>query len=108
MRMPCRSCVKCGATLQNSEILAAGPFDCPHCHTKLQAPNSYGGWIGLCTLLFSAGIFYMIGLHGLGLAVAIILSWLPIQYVALNSIRLLIPPRIEIYLPRENKLNLRD
>jgi hypothetical protein len=45
MKRP-QNCVKCGATLTTKEILAAGPFPCPTCHTQLQAAESYGVWVG--------------------------------------------------------------
>jgi len=107
MKIPIRSCVQCGAPLRTEDILAAGPFPCPSCHTKLQAPNSYAGWIGLANLLISAAVSRVIGFSGLHLLYAVIVAWLPVQYLALSLVRYVIPPKIEIYLPKDASLNLR-
>lgn len=108
MKRPFRSCVACGGPLKSEEILAAGPFPCPTCHAQLQAPNSYGRWIGLGSLIFPAVVFWKLGFGGLHLLFAVLLSWLPIDYLALHLIKSVIPPKIEIYLPEDTTLRLRS
>lgn len=108
MNRQIRRCVKCGAPLTYQEIRAAGPFPCPICHAQLQAPNSYGHWITLGNLLFSAIVFLLLGLRGFHLFFAVLLVWLPVEYVALNMVKYSIPPKIELYLPKDATLRLRD
>ncbi len=100
MKHPIRLCVKCGALLKCQEILAAGPFPCPICHTQLQAPSSYGRWLGLGSLLLAVAGFLCLGFTSLRLVWAVLLSWFPIDYLALQFVKYVVPPRIEIALGR--------
>ena len=108
MKKPVRACVKCGTSLQYNQILAAGPFSCPVCHAQLQVPDAYALWIAVGNLLFSAVVFGTLGFRGLHLLYAILLVWLPIQYIAINFLNFVIPPKIEIYLPKNATLHLRS
>jgi hypothetical protein len=108
MKRPIRQCVKCGVVLRYDDILAAGPFSCPSCHTKLQAPDSYARWIGLGNLLFSTAVFRLLGFSDLHLLYSVMLAWLPVQYLAINLVKYAIPPKIEIYLPNDSTLRLGD
>src|ERR1019366_6293915 len=108
MMRSARRCVQCGAQLRPEDIPAAGPFPCPTCRTRLQAPNSYAGWIGLGCLLFPAAVLRAFGVGGLHLLITVLLLWLPIDYLALSFSRYVVPPKIQIYLPRDTALNLHD
>jgi hypothetical protein len=103
-----RSCIECGALLKCEDIRAAGPFPCPTCHRQLQAPASYGRWIALGSLLVPAVAFGALGFGGLHLLFAVLLSWLPIDCLALNLVKYAILPRIEIYAPNDTTLRLRN
>jgi len=112
--------VKCGARLKPREILTAGPFPCRNCHTQLQAPSSYGRWIGFGSLLLAVAVFFGLGFGGLHLLCAVLLSWFPIVYLAVQFVKYAVPPKIVIAVPRRPlrqvvreimgpaELNLRD
>lgn len=101
-------CVHCGVLLRPSDILPAGRFPCPACGGQLQASSSYGFWIALGNLLFSAAILSTVGVRGLRLLYGVLLAWIPVQYFAINFLKYLIPPRIELGLQKDTTLNLRD
>jgi hypothetical protein len=107
MKRP-QNCVKCGATLTTKEILAAGPFPCPTCHTQLQAAESYGVWVGYGSALVDGLVFWALGVRSLYLVLAVILAWFPTVYVVVMYIKHIIRPKIEIYLPKDATLRLRD
>jgi hypothetical protein len=108
MKWLARRCVNCGVLLETTQILAAGRFQCPGCHTWLQAPKSYAHKLGLGNLLFSVVLFRALGLTGLHLVYAVLLAWLPFQYVAANVVKYIIPPEIMIYGSKGTTLGLRD
>lgn len=100
--------VKCGATLTRKEILAAGPFPCPTCYTQLQAAESYGVWVGYGSALMNGLVFWVFGVRSLYLVLAVILAWFPTVCLAVSLVKYVIPPKIEIYLPKDATLRLRD
>lgn len=100
-------CPKCGAQIESSQVLAVGPFPCPHCQARIEAPESYGGWIGLGNLLISGGALWLCGSSGLHLVAATLLAWFPVQFVALRLVRYMVPPRLREYLPQDTTLRLR-
>jgi hypothetical protein len=108
MKSLLRSCVVCGNPLKYEEILSAGPFPCPTCNARLQAPKSYGRWIALGSLLLPAVVFWALGFGGLHLLYAILLTWFPVGYLALHLVKYVMPPKIEIYLPEDTRLRLRS
>jgi hypothetical protein len=103
-----QNCVKCGATLTPKEILAIGPFPCPTCHTQLQAPESYGAWVGYGSALVDGLVFWALGVRSLYLVLAVLLAWFPTVRLVFNFVKYVIPPKIEIYLPKDATLRLRD
>ena len=84
-----------------------GPFACPICDAKLQADESYGSFIALSNLILSAGVLYKAGFDGFRLLCALPVAWLVIEFVAINFLKYLIPPTIEIYLPKDCTLRIR-
>lgn len=107
MKFLTRSCPRCGAQLEIREILAAGPFPCSSCHAQLQAPESYVGWIGLGNVLALVSAFGLLGLRGLHLLGAVLVAWFPIQFVALGTVKYVLPPKVVEYLPQDSTLRLR-
>lgn len=103
-----QNCVKCGAALTPKEILGAGPFPCPTCHTQLQAAESYGVWVAYGSALVDGLLFWALGVRSLYLVLAVILAWFPTVCVVVIFIKYIIPPKIEIYLPKDATLRLRD
>ena len=108
MKRPVRRCVKCGVVLKYGDILAAGPFPCPSCQTRLQAPSSYGRWILLGSLIFSALVLRVLGLDGFHLLYATLLAWVVVNYLAIQLLKYAIPPKIDVYVPRDSTLRLGD
>jgi hypothetical protein len=104
MKRLLRSCVGCGSPLKCEEILSAGPFPCPACHTQLRAPKSYARWIALCSLLIPGVVFWALGFGGLHLISAVLLVWFPVGYLALHLVKYVMPPKIEIYLPEDTSV----
>jgi len=49
-----------------------------------------------------------LGLRGLDLLLAALVALVPVVYLASNLLKYVIPPRIEIYLPEDATLRLRD
>jgi hypothetical protein len=63
---------------------------------------------GWGSLLAPALVFAAIGLRGLYLVCAVLIAFVPVLYVTVNFLKYLIPPKIEIYLPKDATLRLRD
>jgi hypothetical protein len=101
-------CVKCGAVLEPKHIVAAGPFPCPVCHTQLQASSTYTQLLGWGSVVVPALVLASLGFRGIQLVCAVLIAFVPILYVAINFIKYLLPPRIEIYLPEDSTLRLRN
>ena len=101
-------CVHCGVLLRPSDIVSAGRFPCPACEGQLQASSSYGFWIALGNLFFLAAILSTVGVRGLRLLYVVLLAWIPVQYLAINFLKYLIPPRIELGPQKDTTLNLRE
>lgn len=113
-------CPKCGAALKPGQIVAAGPFPCPNCDTKLQASNRYGQWIAVGSLALSVVASLVLGFSGFHLFYAVILLLVVIDYLAIHLLKYAVPPKIEIAVPRTpyrqlvreimgpTELNLRD
>lgn len=113
-------CPNCEALLMPWEIRGAGTFSCPYCGTQLQATESYGHWISLGNVGLSTGIFLALGFRGFHLLYAVLLAWLPVEFIAINSLPWVVPPKIEIAKPQKplrdtlreingrTELNLRD
>lgn len=100
-------CPKCDAEIRSRDIRAAGPFSCPNCSSRLQAPEAYARWIGLGNVLVTGLAFRLLGFDHLHLLYAVLLDWFPVQVVALRVVRYAVPPRLREYLPRQATLRLR-
>lgn len=113
-------CPNCNASLRPWETRGAGNFPCPYCEIQLEAAESYGHWISFGNLALSTAIFFALGFKGLHLVYAVLLAWWPIEFIAVNSLPWLLPPKIQIARPRKRlrdtlrqirgrtELNLRD
>jgi hypothetical protein len=53
-------------------------------------------------------VFWALGVRSLYLVLAVILAWFPTVYVVVMYIKHIIRPKIEIYLPKDATLRLRD
>jgi hypothetical protein len=62
----------------------------------------YGG------LLFSGLVLIAFGFRGVHLFYGVLLTAVPVVYLGANFLKYLIPPGIELYLPDDNILQLRD
>ena len=100
-------CPKCGAQIESRHVFSAGPFPCPNCNARIEAPESYGRWIGLGSLLVSGAALWLCGFGGPHLVAAAILAWIPIQFVALRLVRYVVPPKLREHLPQDTTLRLR-
>jgi hypothetical protein len=106
--------------LEPAQIVAAGPFPCPNCGTKVQAPYSYGQWIAVGSLALSVVASLVLGFRGFHLLYAVLLLLVVIDYLAIHLLKYVVPPKIEIAVPRTplrqlvremmgpTELNLRD
>lgn len=101
-------CAKCGAALRPNQILSAGRFPCPACGVLLRASSSHGRWIAVGNPVFSALALLALGISGLHLIYGVILAWLPVQYFAINLLKYVIPPKIEVAISGDGILRLRD
>jgi hypothetical protein len=106
MRQP--RCTGCGTALAAKDIVAAGPFPCPVCQTQLQASGSYTQLIGWGSAFVSIIVLAALGFRGFRLLCAVLIAFVPVLYVATNFAKYLFPPRIEIYLPEDAALKLRN
>ena len=100
--------MKCGAELKPEHIVAAGPFPCPRCHVQLQASSTYTQLIGWGSAIVSGLVLAAFGLRGVRLVCAIFVVFVPVLYAATNFMKYVFPPRIEIYLPDDATLRLRN
>jgi hypothetical protein len=94
--------------LKPEHIVAAGPFPCTVCHTQLQAAGSYTQLIGWGSVLVPALVLAAVGLREVRLLVAVLVAFVPVLYVATNFTKYFFPPRIEIYLPEDATLRLKN
>ncbi len=74
----------------------------------LQAADYYAQLIGWGSVLFSVLVFAAAGLRGIALLCAVLVAFLPVLWVAANFVKYVLPPRIEIYVPEDASLRLRD
>ena len=103
-----RSCPECGAALTSRDILAAGPFPCPSCQVLLQAPDSYGYLTALGSISLATAALVTLGFRGLHLLYSVLVVLVPVVYMAINCVKYVILPKIEIYLPEDAVLHLRN
>ena len=115
-----RKCPNCEALLSPWEIRGAGSFVCPYCATRLEPAESYAYWIGLANVAASTGLLLALGFRGFHLLYAVLLAWLSVQFIAINLLPWVVPPKIEIAKPQKplrdtlreisgrTELNLRD
>jgi hypothetical protein len=108
MGRPIRNCVKCGATLTYDQIREAGPFPCPACNAQLQAPRYYGRLVVFGSILLATLAFAALGFRGFHLLYAVLAALVPVVFLAMNLVKYVIPPKIEIYLPEDATLYLRE
>jgi hypothetical protein len=80
-------CPKCGALLKATQIVAAGPFPCPNCNTKLQASSRYGEWIAVGSLALSIVASLVLGFRGFHLLYAVLPLLVVIDFLALNLLK---------------------
>jgi RNA polymerase subunit RPABC4/transcription elongation factor Spt4 len=113
---PTRACPKCHKPLRAANIAPAGSFECPHCRTRLQAPNSFGVSVAVASLISSVALSLGIGLRGVRLFSAAAILLVIIDFVAINVVKYVIPPKIQLASPSKSfrelvgrvELNLRD
>lgn len=113
---PTRACPKCHAILRAADIAPAGTFECPHCRTRLQAPNSFGVWVAAASLVSSVALSLGIGLRGVRLFSAAAILLLIIDVIAINLVKYVVPPKIQLATPPKSfrelvgpvQLKLRD
>ena len=94
--------------MRPKDILPAGPFLCPACGTQLQAAESYASLTFYGSMLLDVLLFVALGFRGLRLLACVLLSFVPVLYLEVDFLKYLISPRIEIYLPKDSTLRLRD
>lgn len=85
-----------------------GGFTCPTCSARLQEGESYAQWTVWGSVLLVGLVFIASGLRGLHLAYAMLLAVYPILFVSANFLKYIITPKIQIYLPKDATLNLRE
>ena len=74
----------------------------------LQAADYYAQLIGWGSVVVSALVLAAAGLRGFSLLCAVLVAFVPVLWVAANFVKYVLPPRIEIYLPDDASLRLRD
>ena len=63
---------------------------------------SYSRLIGLGCLVFPAIVLRGLGFEGIHLLYATLGSWIPVNVLALNLLKYVIPPKVELYLPKDS------
>jgi hypothetical protein len=92
-------CPLCDASLGPGEIVAAGRFFCRACRGEVQASKAYGRWIFLGTLFLLIAIFWFLGFRGQRLIYAVLVAFVPLDVLAVRTLKYLIPPNLEPYVP---------
>jgi hypothetical protein len=105
---PARRCPICGARLTYRDIKLVGSFPCAACHTQLQAQEFYAPLAFWGSILLVSCLLAAVGFRGLALLGVAALAAYPAAYVGVNCIKYLIPPKVEVYLPKHADLDLRD
>jgi hypothetical protein len=90
------------------DIKLVGPFPCAVCHTLLQAQEFYAPLAFWGAILLISCLLAGVGFRGLALLGVAALVAYPAAYVGVNYVKYLIPPRVEVYLPKNAELDLRD
>lgn len=108
MIAPMRKCPKCGMGIKALYIMVSGPFRCPFCDVKLQAAETYmyvafWVWMPLAVILL-----YVCGFRELQLILLVLLSLLFEIFFVANILKFIIPPTIQVYLPHDTTLRLRE
>jgi hypothetical protein len=85
-----------------------GGFTCPNCSARLQEGESYAQWTVWGSVVLVGLILIASGLRGLHLLYAMLLAIYPILFVSANYMKYLVTPKVEVYLPKDATLNLRD
>jgi hypothetical protein len=93
-------CPKCGRLLKPQQISVALPFKCPNCQTELEVSNDYGYRLFLVSLLVGVAGSLSLGIRGLDLLLAVLLAWLPVNYLAHKFVKYVVPPTVKIAVPR--------
>jgi hypothetical protein len=68
--------------------------------TELQVSNDYEYRLFLGSLLVAVTGSLGLGIRGIDLVLAVLLSWLPIDYLAYKFVKYVMPPTIEIAVPQ--------
>lgn len=85
-----------------------GPFSCSVCHARLQAQEFYAPLAFWGSILLVSGLLAAVGFRGLSLLGVAALAAYPAAYLGVNFVKCLIPPKVEVYLPSDATLSLRD
>jgi hypothetical protein len=94
------SCPHCDAGLKRGQILVAVIFSCPFCQTQLQASNRYVRWIGLVNTFLSLAAAVALGFRGLRLIYAFVAFFIVIEFLAINTLKYVMSPKIQIAIPQ--------
>lgn len=108
MHTPVRKCPNCNASLFYKDIMSLGRFSCPSCHSRLQPSDFYVLSVLIAVLGTPALICTALGFSWQYIILVILVAFLPLTYLAGKVLKYVIPPRIELSLPPESTLNLRN
>src|ERR1700733_4498851 len=96
MRMPVSDCAWCGSPLKPEEVPMVSAFRCPTCSKQIRVPGDYRYRLFLFSLLVGAagslGLGISLGIRGLHLVLAVLFSWVPVNYLFLRFMKYIVPP----------------
>ena len=85
-----------------NEFKAGAPWTCRSCSHQFRLSRTYGNLLAWGAMALTAIFFYLLGLRGLRLVIAIIVMWFPCLLVCTFLVDRIMPPKLEPYL-KESK-----
>jgi len=88
-------CPFCGAAMPNGDYKAGRPIVCPSCSRRSRISRSYKQLTILTGIAVTAGICFVLNLHGLGFALGFSILLAPVLMIWVFGTRHIIPPKLE-------------
>ena len=95
-------CPACGSVL--AKVRFGEPFNCSHCRERLEVPAYYARIGYLVVLLLSGLLSAVVGFRGIALFFATVVLSFPLAFFLAGPLSLIVPPKIERYLPKDSRL----
>ena len=103
MKWPILKCPFCGGVLRNTDVLPGKAVVCPSCAAQLQQSDRQLQLYGLIALSITLAGLCLLNVRGIWLVTATILLWFPVYVICCSVLDRIVPPRFEVYVPKDYK-----